>query len=354
MPRLAAATAATAAAGVLLAALVPLLALAGLRAATTAPAPPSGLARAEIPAALLPRYQHAPACTGLPWQVIAAIGAIETNHASHAGARLDPATGDVTPPITGPALDGHGYAAVPVPAGGSPWHPDPVWDHAVGPMQFLTATWAAWGTDASGDGLASPHNAYDAIATTGRYLCNHHTHIGSIPAAVLRYNPSRGYLTAVLDKAHTYGMTAGGEPPPAGQAGLDPEFGGPVVRDDVSKVVAFALAQLGKPYQWGAAGPHAYDCSGLVLAAYATTGIQLPHYAAHQAAYGQPVDWHHQPIHPGDLLFLRGGDPVHDYGHVGIAVDTRRWVNAPTQGVPVTLTALPYPRLQAVRRLILP
>jgi cell wall-associated NlpC family hydrolase len=332
----------------------PLLVQASLAAASSTQTPPAAAARAEIPAALLPHYQRAPACQGLPWQIVAAIGAVESDHGRHGGAHLDPATGDVSPPIIGPALNGRGYAAVAVPAGGSPWHPDRTWDHAVGPMQFLTATWAVWGVDGSGDGLASPHNAYDAIAAAGRYLCHHRTRIDSIPAAVLRYNPSRGYLTEVLDKAHAYGMTDGGEPAPAGPATVDPAAGGPVVRGDAGPVIAFALAQLGKPYRWGAAGPDAYDCSGLTLAAYATIGIQLPHYAAYQLGYGQPVDWHRQPIHSGDLLFLRGGDPVHDYGHVGIAVDDARWINAPMAAEPVTLAAIPHARLQAVRRLILP
>ena len=221
-------------------------------------------------------------------------------------------------------------------------------------MQFLTATWAAWGIDASGDHLASPHNAYDAIATTGRYLCNHQPHLDSITAAVLRYNPSRAYLTHVLDKAHAYGMTRGGEPAPANPATIDPTTGGPVLHGDARSVVQFALAQLGKPYQWGAAGPDAYDCSGLTLAAYASIGVRLPHYATYQAGYGKPIDWHHQPIHPGDLLFLRGGAPTHDYGHVGIALNTHQWINAPQAGDLVQIAPLPYPALQAVRRLVLP
>jgi cell wall-associated NlpC family hydrolase len=325
-----------------------------LGAGPTAPTPPSTTAHTDIPPALLPHYQQAPSCSGLPWQVVAAIGAVESGHATHGGAHLDPATGQVSPPIVGPALDGHGYAAIRVPAGGSPWHNDPTWDHAAGPMQFLTATWAAWGVDASGDGVASPHNAYDAIATTGRYLCNGRPHLDSIDAAVLRYNPSRAYLARVLAIAHDYGMTDGGELPPANPVAVDPAGGGPVLRGDAGRVVSFAVAQLGKPYVWGAAGPISYDCSGLTLAAYATVGVQLPHYAAYQVGYGQAVDWRRQPIRPGDLLFLRGGDPIHDYGHVGIALDTRRWINAPQTGETVTVAALPYRRLQAVRRLLLP
>jgi len=345
-----------AAGGVLTAVATPLLVLASLGGAArpAAQAPPSATARTDIPAALLAHYQQAAACTGLPWQVVAAIGAVESNHARFGGAQLDPATGTVSPPIVGPALNGHGYAAIRVPAGGSPWHPDPIWDHAAGPMQFLTATWAAWGIDASGDRLASPHNVYDAIATAGRYLCNGQPRLDSITVAIRRYNPSERYVTQVLAKAHTYGMTDDrGDPAPQRPPVID-AVGGPVVHGAARRVVDFALAQLGKPYVWGAAGPAAYDCSGLTLAAYASIGLRLPHYAADQVHYGQPIDWHRQPIRAGDLLLLRGGDPIHDYGHVGIALNTTHWVNSPQAGQSVTVAPLPYQQLQGVRRLFSP
>ena len=58
---------------------------------------------------------------------------------------------------------------------------------------------------------------------------------------------------------------------------------------DVGAVIAFAEAQLGKPYQWAAVGPDRYDCSGLTMAAYATIGVQLPHNAAMQSTHGTRV-----------------------------------------------------------------
>src|SRR5436190_6584399 len=73
---------------------------------------PTALARQEIPADLLPVYMSAAlTCPGLPWQVLAAIGWVESRHAD---GRTDPATGEVVPPIVGPPLNGrHGLAAVP-------------------------------------------------------------------------------------------------------------------------------------------------------------------------------------------------------------------------------------------------
>src|SRR4051812_38721125 len=63
----------------------------------------------------------------------------------------------------------------------------------------------------------------------------------------------------------------------------------------VVRVAAFALAQVGLPYVAGAAGPRAYDCSGLTVAAYRTAGVALPHSAAAQVALGVAVDWRHEP-----------------------------------------------------------
>ena len=111
---------------------------------------PSDVARTEIPPLYLAAYmQAASTCPGLPWPVLAAIGSIESGHGTSGGATTA-ADGTVSPPIVGIALDGSGgTAAIRVPAGGSPWHNDPTWDHAVGPMQFITSTWAAWGVDAN-------------------------------------------------------------------------------------------------------------------------------------------------------------------------------------------------------------
>jgi cell wall-associated NlpC family hydrolase len=250
-------------------------------------------------------------------------------------------------------LDGNRSTAIRVPPGGSPWHGDPTWDHAIGPMQFITTTWARWGIDDSGDRVASPHNACDAIATAGRYLCNGRSRLDSVEAAIRRYNPSDRYVAEVLAKAAAYGMVEGGDP--VGEvlsAPGDLRAAGPMLRGDVGRVVAYALAQLGDPYVYAADGPDSFDCSGLTMAAYRQIGVRLPHRADLQVRYGRPVDWHREPIKPGDLLFLRGGSPVHDFGHVGVAISATQGVHAPRTGDVVKKTALPYSRLQAVRRMV--
>ena len=109
------------------------------------------------------------------------------------------------------------------------------------------------------------------------------------------------------------------------------------------KVVRYALAQLGKPYRWGAAGPDAYDCSGLTMAAWANGGIALPHHAADQATHGAPEPTNLTQAHAGDLVFIPGADgtPQHP-GHVGMIVGRASGhlylIQAPNDGIPVEIT----------------
>ena len=83
-------------------------------------------------------------------------------------------------------------------------------------------------------------------------------------------------------------------------------------------VVAWALGQLGKPYRWGAAGPDAFDCSGLTMAAWATAGIHLVHYTVAQQTEGVPVA--PAQLMAGDLVLVPGSDAPGpgDAGHVGL------------------------------------
>jgi len=162
--------------------------------------PPSAVAIEQIPPPLLLVYIGAAAtCPGLPWQILAAIGSVESAHGSD---RLDPATGDVQPAILGPALDGTGgYARIPDPTTTDGWA------HAAGPMQFLTTTWVRWGRPAPGRpaGVAPDvNNAWDAIYTAAAYLCGPDGRIVDLEAAILSYNHSTEYLQSVLASAARY------------------------------------------------------------------------------------------------------------------------------------------------------
>jgi cell wall-associated NlpC family hydrolase len=118
------------------------------------------------------------------------------------------------------------------------------------------------------------------------------------------------------------------------------------------RAVAFALAQQGRPYAHGGAGPDAYDCSGLTMMAYRAAGVDLPHYSVSQAQRGKAVDWRREPIRAGDLVFMRGDTPVIDLGHVGLAISATQWVVASRPGTPVRVAPIPRAAIERVRRLL--
>lgn len=91
----------------------------------------------------------------------------------------------------------------------------------------------------------------------------------------------------------------------------------------VQTVLAAAYSQRGKPYVYGAAGPNAYDCSGLVLWAFAHAGISLPHSAAAQYGYGTHIP--PSQLQPGDIVFYNEGGTI---GHNGIYVGNGMMIDA--------------------------
>jgi membrane-bound lytic murein transglycosylase B len=166
--------------------------------------PDRGRRAVTVPPAVLAAYLQAarvlavtqPVCH-LPWELLAAIGEIESDHAF--GGDLTP-DGRTRRPILGPVLNGsHGRAAV--------RNPDGSWARARGPMQFLPATWAVWGVDADGDGLADPDDVNDAALTAADYLCAGSRALDStadLRRAVYSYNPSPAYLADVMGWVRRY------------------------------------------------------------------------------------------------------------------------------------------------------
>lgn len=181
---------------------VPLLAAAAMVGA----GPPSTEALVDVPPPYLAIYQDAvfERCPTLPWSVLAAIGKIESNHGRHGGGRLQ-SDGRVSPPIIGIPLAGTNGTAEIRDTDGGTFDGDTVYDRAVGPMQFIPSTWATSGVDASGDGIADPHNAIDAIHAAAGYLCE----VGAddpsnIRGAIWSYNHSWEYVGEVLAWAARY------------------------------------------------------------------------------------------------------------------------------------------------------
>ncbi|TPX01359.1 hypothetical protein FJ656_28100 [Schumannella luteola] len=148
--------------------------------------------------------QEQPGCR-LRWSTLAAIGSVESGHGSHDGSVLG-ADGTVAPAIISIALDGRTTDAIRDSDGGA-LDGDARWDRAVGPMQFLPSTWARFGADGSGDGVADPQNLDDAALTAGRYLCfdgaDLATDAGWI-AAIASYNDTLDYNHLIADAAKRY------------------------------------------------------------------------------------------------------------------------------------------------------
>ncbi|MGY6651350.1 C40 family peptidase [Amycolatopsis sp. TRM77291] len=300
-----------------------------------------------IPDIMLTAYQQGaqriggirPACAGMRWSILAGIAEVESRHAS--GRTIAP-NGDISPPILGPALDGSGVGGNRTPIR----NPDGTFARAVGPFQFLTTTWAGVEQDGNDDGARNPHNAFDAALGAAAYLCGTGPRDlkdeGQLRAALLRYNASQTYVTQVLARIERYDAVD-----------LQPA----VNASGAAKIVIdAAMSQLGVPYAWGggtAAGPSrgirdggvadrhgdykkiGFDCSGLVLFAYAKVGITLPHNSRAQFVLGTrvPKEAGLHSLHPGDLVFYSPG-LIH---HVGIYVGDNKMINAPYSGSEVRI-----------------
>ncbi len=97
-------------------------------------------------------------------------------------------------------------------------------------------------------------------------------------------------------------------------------------------VVGIAMQYLGVPYVWGGASPSGFDCSGLIMYAYAQIGVSLPHHAASQYGMGSPVS--KDQLAPGDLVFFNG------LGHAGIYIGGGQFIHAPHSGDVVKISNL--------------
>ena len=99
-----------------------------------------------------------------------------------------------------------------------------------------------------------------------------------------------------------------------------------------AQAIAYAQRQIGLPYLWGGTGPDAFDCSGLVMEAYAAAGISIPRTSQDQWAWGPQVS----TPEPGDLVFFAGADgTVTSPGHVGIVTGPHTMIEAYGTGYPI-------------------
>jgi cell wall-associated NlpC family hydrolase len=134
--------------------------------------------------------------------------------------------------------------------------------------------------------------------------------------------PAGVVVAAALGNGNTpggCGQGTGGVSGSTGEHGLPDGYAIPLGTPQAhAAVVRFALAQLGKPYVWGAAGPASFDCSGLTMDAWETAGVTLAHYTGDQQREGEAV--RASDLTPGDLVLTPGSDqPAPGIaGHVGV------------------------------------
>jgi uncharacterized membrane protein YgcG len=205
-----------------------------------------------IPSAALAAYQRAEtvinaadASCHLTWQLVAAIGRVESDHGRYAGNALD-SDGLAKPGIYGPALNGKAKTSLIRDTDAGQYDKDKTFDRAVGPLQFIPSTWSVVGVDADNDGVRNPQDIDDAALATAVYLCSGTDNLSTLPgqrASVFRYNHSQAYVDLVLSIMDAYldgdytsvpnGVTAAGylEPdptyvPPKGTGGTRPGSSG--------------------------------------------------------------------------------------------------------------------------------
>jgi peptidoglycan DL-endopeptidase CwlO len=298
----------------------------GPRSSCTQPASQqvaSAQAKDSIPANYLAIYQKTGARYGIPWEVLAGIGEVESDQGRaslpgvHSGQNGFGAAGPMQIGIGGAAGDTWG---------GPPIHPA---DQAFG----------GFGTDGDGNGIDNVYDPADAIPGAAKYLAAHGAP-GDLPTAIFAYNHLQSYVQDVLSWASTYtqgGFTVSAVNLDNGASCTD-AVSNAAPNQVVSTAISYAQQQLGKPYVWGGTGPDGYDCSGLVMMAYRAAGIDIPRTSEDQWAWGPRIQPGHEE--PGDLVFFAGfdGTPTSP-GHVAMVLRKGMMIEAEETGVPIHIVS---------------
>lgn len=160
---------------------------------------------------------------------------------------------------------------------------------------------------------------------------------GCTPKRVIRRGDFSPAPTAAPTAAPDRADTDLPAPRPRGRAGQDAPGG--TTAEEVKlglEAAGLARAQLGKGYQWGAAGPEKFDCSGLVCHVFGSLGVPMPRVSRDQAKSGDEVS--RSRLQPGDLVFF--ATEGKGINHVGIYIGHSEFVHAPRRHVPVRTDSL--------------
>jgi cell wall-associated NlpC family hydrolase len=296
----------------------------------TAGQPPAGAKAKSIPSNFLFWYKKVGQQYGVPWTILAGIGTVESNN------------GQTTLPGVRSGQNGFG-AAGPMQIGiegasGNTW--------GGAPIHQASQAVAGVAADENGDGTANVYDPPDAIAGAARYLLEFG--VQSNPSsAIFAYNHLQSYVQSVLMYAGQYAggnfSVASAQLPAANSAaGCVQAAGGvPAVQaptQAVATAISFAEQQLGKPYLWGGTGPDAFDCSGLMMMAFRTAGINIARTS--QAQWATETRVPASQVQPGDLVFFAGADgTVTDPGHVGLVIGNGKMIEAYATGFPIRISS---------------
>lgn len=285
--------------------------LGGLNCTDTAQAatqPDASNAANGIPTNYLALYKKAGQDYGIPWNVLAAIGEVETDH----GRSKEPGT-----------LSGENYAG------------------AGGPMQFLQSTWNIYGVDGNGDNKKDRYDPADAIPAAANML-KHDGAPARMQTAIFAYNHSWDYVNKVLSWAQRYAQGNFSIVQANGPVCSNNDLVNKVSNAAIATAIRFALAQQGKPYVWGATGPDGWDCSSLVQAAYRAIGITIPRTTFEQWPFGARVP--NGQEQPGDLVFFNSGpgSSPNNPGHVGMVIGDGKMIVARCTNCSPAIGVFPY------------
>jgi cell wall-associated NlpC family hydrolase len=114
----------------------------------------------------------------------------------------------------------------------------------------------------------------------------------------------------------------------------------PAASGGADAAIAFARAQLGEPYVWGADGPDSWDCSGLTMGAWGAGGKYLPHYSVAQYQQSTPISA--SSLRPGDLVFWGSSSSSSSIFHVALYIGGGQIIHAPRTGRPVSQESMYY------------